>query len=143
MHHPWRRLRDRLPDWRIEFVPLPGDTWGETDAFTRTISIDSGLLQSQRRCTITHEIEHAEAGDVGPQSLHRERQVDEAVARRLISLDRLVDAALWAHDVDELADELWVDLPTVRCRLDTLTDAERAAVRTALAVRDFHEEGMP
>ncbi len=89
--------------------------------------------QAQRRATLTHEIAHIERGDV-PEYLHvrEERIVSEIAARRLIPLDRLVDALRWARDLTELADELWVDEPTVRCRLDTLDPVEVAELHSAL-----------
>lgn len=60
----------------------------------------------------------------------------------MVPLSRLVDAALWAHDVEELAEECWVYVETMQCRLNNLTNHERMAVPRALAERDFHEEGM-
>lgn len=142
MHHPWRRLREVLPDWDVSFAILPAGLLCATNTAQRRILLDRRQLQAQRRCTLDHEIAHAEAGDVGCQHPKRERAIDQASARRLIPLDRLVDAARWAHNLHELADELWVDLATTQCRLDHLHPAERAAVRRALAERDFHEEGM-
>lgn len=44
---------------------------------------------------------------------------DEAEARRLISLELLIDALVWGRcRIDgEAAEELWVDLPTLRNRV--------------------------
>lgn len=142
MHHPWRWIGRHLPEWTVLFVPLPAGEWGTSDAATRTIEIDRTLLQVQRRCTLEHEVQHAVRGDVGPQSAWRERQVSEAAARQLVPLNELVEAAIWAVDITELADECWVDVDTMQCRLDTLTDEERAQVKQAIAIRDWHEEGM-
>ena len=58
--------------------------------------------------------------------------MSEIAARRLIPLDALADALRWARDLTELADELWVDEPTVRCRLDTLDPVEVADLHAAL-----------
>lgn len=143
MHHPWRRLREILPDWQVISRPLPAGTIGATDTVHRTIYLDSDQLQAQRRCTLDHELVHAEAGDVGCQHPKREAAIDEASARRLISIGQLVDAVKWAHSIEELAEDCWVDVATMRCRLDHLHPSERAAVRRAIAERDFHEEGLP
>jgi hypothetical protein len=143
MHHPWRRLRDHFPEWRAEILVLPKGLMGGTHLASRTIYLDAGLDQAERRCTLDHELEHAEAGDDGCQHRGRERQIEELSARRLIPLGNLVEAAIWAVDLAELADECWVDVDTMQCRIDTLTDDERAEVRQAIAIRDWHEEGMP
>lgn len=142
MHHPWRRLRERLPDWDVVLHQLPAGVLAGTDTANRRIWLDSRQLQAQRRCSLDHELIHAEAGDVGCQGPSREREIGQASARRLIPIAALVDAVKWAHDRAELADDLWVDLATLQCRLDHLHPAERAAVRRAIAERDFHEEGM-
>lgn len=141
MHHPWHWLRDHLPEWNVLLVAPESGAWGENDPTTRTIWIDPLAYQAERRCTLQHELEHIRAGDVGPQPLWREEQVRRAAARRLIAIDALVDAVKWAHDREELADDLFVDVETLMCRLEHLHPAERAAVCRAIAEREFHEEG--
>jgi hypothetical protein len=142
MHHPWRRLREHLPDWTVQFSMLAPGRLGETDLQTRTISLRPDLLQCQRRTVLDHELIHAEDGDDGCQHPAREAAIDQAVARRLIPLDRLLAVVVWAHDVEELADECWVDTATMQIRLDHLDQFERDALRRAIAIRDYHEEGM-
>lgn len=141
MHHPWRRLRDLFPDWSIVSQPLPEGLIGATDVGRREIYLDSRMMQAQRRCTLDHELEHAQAGDVGCQHPKREAAIARTSARRLIPLEQLLAAAVWAHTAAELADDLWVDLDTLRCRLDHLHPSERAALRRVLAARDNREEG--
>ncbi|WP_168202660.1 hypothetical protein [Georgenia wutianyii] len=46
----------------------------------------------------------------------------------------LLDALCWTEELEEAADELWVDLDTLKARLDTLTAGERAQL-CALAER--------
>jgi hypothetical protein len=138
MHHPWRLLRDRLPGWSIVSRPMPRGLLGETDVPARQIHIDSTQMQAQRRCTLDHELHHAEAGDVGCHP-KRERAINASSARRLIPLEALLAAVVWAHDYEELADELWVDVATAKCRIEHLHATERYAVRQAIANRDFHE----
>jgi hypothetical protein len=133
MHHPWRRFR-HLVEWTLRWSDrLPLDVRGETDFDRKMVTLASGLTQAERRCTIAHETEHAVRGPVPDFYWPREeRAIDETVARRLITLDALVDALLWARDDHELAEELWVDVATVRARLASLTDEETAIVNCRL-----------
>lgn len=140
MHHPWRWLRDRLPEWDVQFAAMPPGLIGGTDTAGRTIYLAPGMLQCQRRTVLDHELAHAEAGDVGPQHPKREAEINQQSARRLIPIDQLVDAAKWAHNIDELADECWVDVATMRCRLDHLHPSERAAMKRAIAAQRNDEE---
>lgn len=134
-HHPWRYLRERLPDRDVTFVVLPDGMLGATITGRRQIYLDRRQLQAQRRCTIDHELHHAEAGDIGPQHPHREAQINQASAR-LLPLAELLRVLPWAHHIEEAADELWVDRATLRTRLDHLHPAEIAAIRRAFANRD-------
>ncbi|MFD1947726.1 hypothetical protein [Nocardioides aestuarii] len=62
-----------------------------------------------------------------------ERRVDDLVARRLIRFEALVDAMLWAgNDDHQLANELWVDVATVRARLAGLSSIETAELNRRL-----------
>lgn len=131
-HHPWRRFRS-LVDWTLQWMSLPDGVVGVTDYAARTVTLARDLSQVERRCTIAHETEHVVAGPVPEFYWPREEaRIDQVVARRLIPLEDLVEALRWAHDIHELADELWVDVPTVRVRLVSLTGVEVAAVRARL-----------
>ena len=102
---------------------------GLTRWSTHEVVIDPALSQAQRRCVLAHELCHIERGPTPSDPwLHRreERAVRREAARRLISLDDLALALRWSRNVTELADELWVDEPTLRTRLAHLTPAERA-----------------
>lgn len=57
-----------------------------------------------------------------------ETAVHEIAARRLIELEDLVDVLRWARHATEVADELWVDVPTLLARVRALTVDERAWV---------------
>lgn len=132
MHHPWRALRP-LKQWTLIWSILPGDTLGITDWSTRTITLDPRQLQAERRCTIAHELEHVRRGPLAstdPRHVSREEeQVNRAVARQLISLERLGDALSWSLDPHEVADALWVDLDTLHTRIEHLHPSERAWLR--------------
>ena len=103
------------------------DRLGATDGRS-TIYIDPDQTQAQRRCTLAHELAHIELGHINGATPREEAAAREHAARRMISLDRLIDALRWADNLEEVADELWVDHQTLIDRLDTLTDDERQAL---------------
>lgn len=109
--------------------PLPPGQWGETCWGTRTVTIDCRLGQAQRRSALTHELVHAMRGPAPDEPVlaaREESAVEDAAARLLIDIHDLGEALAWAHDVDEAADELWVDCETLLIRLEHLHPAERA-----------------
>lgn len=92
---------------------------------SQTVTMAHGLTQAERRSSIAHETQHILRGPVEPRLRTREeRAVDQAAARLLIPFDALVEAMLWSMDDYEIAEELWVDVHTVRARLGSLTAAE-------------------
>lgn len=95
--------------------------------------MDPAQLQAERRCTLTHELEHIRRGHTGGVSQREEQSVRAAAARRLIPIQALAVAILWSHDEHEVADELWVDVETVRDRLASLDAAETAYVEAVIA----------
>lgn len=128
MEHPWGRLRE-LGDWLIGWAHLPVDLVGITHHNARVIILDKRLLQAERRCTLAHELEHVARGPMPADPVlaaREEASIDEAVARRLISLRALGDALAWSREPHEAAELLWVDVPTLRARLASLEPAERA-----------------
>lgn len=133
MLHPWRELR-RLTHVRLHFLDLPEDVLGFTDHESQTIYIATGLLQRQRRAVLQHELTHLRDPDAS------EAAVEVETARTMIPLDALVDALLWSQDEDELAEQLWTDVATVRDRLRTLTPAERTWINAEL---DRRESRLP
>lgn len=56
----------------------------------------------------------------------------QEAARQLVDLPRLIRAVQWSQWPDEMADDCWVDAPTLRTRIDHLTDEERAAVEAVM-----------
>jgi Zn-dependent peptidase ImmA (M78 family) len=104
---------------------LDDDLLGGWDPVTRTIWLDARLTPIERRCTLAHELVHAERADGACASdwhdRKRERQVSVEAAYRLVSLTALADALRWCIDEHELAEELHVDFDTIRVRLDGLS----------------------
>lgn len=107
--------------------------WGLTSFSLRKVWICRRLRQVHRRCTLTHELIHLERGPV-PEHLQEqeERIVNELAARRLIELPELIEGLRWTRDLDELAEALWVDAPTLKTRMTSLDPLEVADVEHAL-----------
>lgn len=132
MDHPWRRLRS-LDDWLLEWDQLPEGISGEINWPTHTITVDPRLSQAQRRCTLAHELEHIASGPAPHWERDRDEvRVERAAARRLVSLEELVDAARWTQRPEELAEELWIDADMLNALIDGLTPEERATVEEAI-----------
>lgn len=134
MWHPWATL-GRRPDITLRWEPMSGRL-GQWCHRTRTITLDPRQSQAERRSTLTHELRHAEHGHAGRCCGSVERRVSAEAARLLITDEALVAALLWSQDEHELAEELWVDVATVRARLDDLTDQEKAEIERRIGERE-------
>lgn len=129
--HPWRALRD-LTHVVVHHADLPPGRWGASAG--DRIWLSSRLSQVERRCTLAHELEHVRRGHVGCQPATVEASVRSAAARWLLPDAHVVaDALAWAHDLEEAADALWVDVPTLAVRLERLHPAERAVIVARLS----------
>lgn len=131
MYHPWRAFR-ALAHFTLHIADLPVGVLGVTDFDRRTVTLAKGLDQAERRSTIAHEVEHIYRG-WAPCSSREECQVDRAAARKLIGIRELGEALAWAHNLDEAAEELWVDIDMLRVRLEHLHPAEHHYLRRRLA----------
>lgn len=134
--HPWRHAAENYPEVVINcHRELPDRVWGMTSFSLRKIWLCKRLRQVHRRCTLTHELIHLERGPLPADpklAAREERIVDELASRRLIELSHLIDGLRWTRDPAELADALWVDMPTLRTRLATLDPVETAEMEHAL-----------
>lgn len=135
MHHPWRAFRE-LVDWTLHWAHLPEGIWGITDFERRTVTLTHGMSQAERRSTIAHETQHILRGPfLACYQAREEVEVDRAAARALLPDVRAVGEALaWARNIDEAADELWVDSLTLETRLAHLHPSERAYLQRRLDV---------
>lgn len=124
--HPWRLFRER-PQLELMQRTLPGDLRGTL--LGNVVTLDSRLLQAERRCAILHELRHHDLGHEGCQPPAVEREVHAWVARMLIPMDLLLDKLAWTESLEELAEECWVDPPTLMARLDGLSVVEREMIR--------------
>lgn len=137
-YHPWRDARARAHVDVVFVDHLPPDVRGRTCG--DLIEISRTALQAERRCTLAHELVHHERGilDLDPVIAAREELiVERTAARRMVSLDRLVDVLTWTRHPGEVADELWIDPPMLAALVASLTRAERAAIEARLA--EHHE----
>ena len=125
MYHPWRDARDR-EHLNITFERLADGRRGCLRG--DRVTINTGDDQAQRRSTLAHELVHDERRVFPTDRVLRAREeltVERIAARRLIQLDALVDALLWARDARETAAELWVDLPMLVAFVQSMTEEER------------------
>lgn len=125
-----------MDDWTLIIMPLPDGTLGRTDWATKTIMLDIGMLQAQRRSTIAHELEHAHRGPAHPDPVltaKDEVAVEQAASRKLITIEALGEAMAWSDNIHEIADDLWVDPDMVETRLRHLHPAERHYLRRRLS----------
>ncbi|QFG13471.1 metallo-protease [Gordonia phage Powerball] len=135
MYHPWRDAR-RREHLNIEFKRLPDGRRGCLRGNDVTINTADG--QAQRRSTITHELVHDERRVFPTDRVLRAREelrVERIAARRLIALERLVDALVWTRRTEEVAEELWVDVPMLVALVQSLTDRERDWIDAELRER--------
>ena len=135
MYHPWRDARDR-EHLNITFERLADGRRGCLRG--DRITINTGDDQAQRRSTLAHELVHDERRVFPVDRVLRAREeltVERIAARRLIQLDALVDALLWARDARETAAELWVDLPMLVAFIRSLTVTERTWINEQMEAR--------
>lgn len=135
--HPWRLLRSLA---HVTLVWHEGGAPGYTRHSTATISLREGMDQAKRRSVLTHELAHLERGpcqrlNVGKDELAAAKL---AACQLLPDVRRIADAYVWARgDLEAAADELWVDVPTLRIRLEHMTHpAERAYMKRRLENED-------
>lgn len=75
----------------VRTVPLPKGVCGAYFKEYKTIALDTMLQPHQLRCTLCHELIHAEYDDTVPNS-HEERRTRKLAASRLICLDDYIEA---------------------------------------------------
>lgn len=131
MWHPWRHLREYAA---IELHWADMDhQMGVIEFAGPTITLTTGMTQAERRSTLTHELVHYERGPCHPDHTTREEAaVDREAAKRLIGIRELGEALAWSTDATEIAEELWVDVATIKARMTYLHPAERAYLKRRL-----------
>ena len=130
-YDPWVEA-ERLGVAVIE-MRLRGDLWGEYVHRDRLIRLRRGMTRREARSVLSHEVEHARAGDSPTPfgNLHRlrERRADWSAALLLVDADEYAAAeALYGPCRASIAAELDV-IPEV------IDDWRRAIVRTGRSIR--------
>lgn len=125
-YHPWRDARGRK-HLDILFVDdLPDGVRGCQGG--DLVALQRHQMQDERRSTLTHELVHDERR-IYPNDpvlyAREELTVERIAARRLIDLEQLIDVLCWTRQLDEVAAELWVDVPMLTALARSLTDDER------------------
>lgn len=137
--HPWREWRG-MPDVHLWWTELAGTRQSVTDG-DRNVWFDRKALQVERRCNSRHEQEHILARHTGCVSGTEEARVRWRAAQWLCPNPRHVADALVGSqgDLDAAADHLWLDLPTMRARLDLrfMHPAERALIQR-IVIEELH-----
>ena len=136
IYHPWRdaRAREHLTIRFVDYLPagVRGRIRGDV------VEVNRHMLGDERRCTIAHELVHHERRifPVDPVLRAREElKVERIAARRLVALEQLVNVLCWTRRTEEVADELWVDVPMLVALVQSLTDTERRWIDEQLEQR--------
>lgn len=132
MYDPEADLAERHPHIDVRRWPLGGGARSAYVPSRNLILVDSGLSAEARASSLTHESVHIDRGDrcsMGSAVLdaRRELAVDREAAERQIPWDRLVVVLQVDQDEHMHAQELGVDLETLRVRVEeTLTQQQRS-----------------
>lgn len=140
IYDPWADLR-RREHITFGITNLPaGEGWWLPQI--PAIVLDKGLSRIERRCVLAHELVHADDNTTqcatdGPGTARiarrREAAADDTAARRLISIEQLIEALQWALGFDELAETLDVTPRLARARIHGLTEEEKTTIEERLS----------
>jgi hypothetical protein len=122
--NPWAELARRT---HLRLVWTERGRRGCLEFATGEIRIRRAMPRHESRCVLAHELVHDERGGVPRWLVPREeRAVRHEAARRLIPLADLARALQWSSHLPEVAEDLGVDVATLRARLCGLTTDERS-----------------
>ena len=136
--NPWAELAAR-PEIELRWIARGGR--GCIDFATRVITLNLAMGHAERRSVVSHELVHDERGPVPRWLVPREEAwVRQESARRLVDLHELADVMRGAEYIEDVAEDLGVDVPTLRTRLEHLHPSERAVLLRALGEDDESAE---
>lgn len=136
--NPWDVV-DELP---VEVVECPCPVSGLYFPHEQVIVLARGLTSAVAASALAEEIGHftlshePTADRVGVARMELAAQRWAAV--RLVSLEDLADALVAAVDLSEVAEELGVDVATVKRRLVDLTASERLELRRMVGRKELN-----
>ena len=122
---PERHLQEWYPEVRVVDHEMPPGLLACIDLGQRVVWLAKGLAEGQRRSALAYEVGVLELGpfdrDSGDDGI-----VDDWASRLFIPFDdHLLDSFQRHSDLSEVAEELRVDVPLLKARLRSLTEAER------------------
>ena len=127
----WSTLLAAHPDTDVwPTNSLPPTVLGCTDGSSIWLAVEQTVAEA--RCTLVHELIHLERGHSTCQPPDVEADVAREAAQRLLPIDELADALAQTRSEFEAAKMLWVDVDTLRTRLASLDDVERARLGITL-----------
>lgn len=136
-YSPWREL-SLQPHLTLEWEEFDDDRLGEYDHGRLLIRLDPRMPRRQARSVLSHELRHAEYGDVvtdcARRELRQEQRADEEAAAIMIHIDDLARAAvLHNQHPSATAVELGVSDEQLQVRLHHLRPVERGILKRAVA----------
>lgn len=142
MFHPWRVLRSFEESLTCSIEPTPGNVPEWWSPANRHIILAPGQLQVDRRCNLAHALAHVDLQhsgyDVGPDRIRltkrQEIQADLQAARWLMpDLEQIGTALVWAYNLAEAAEELWVTEHLLTVRLAQMPSRHKKLLRDRLS----------
>lgn len=135
-YSPWAALA-ALPTITVGYHELDGRVGIYFDDLkTIVLQLPALQLQVERRCTLAHELAHHHLGHTfcadRRTALRQEVEANVIAARWLIPIETYISIRLWTRCEVEMAQELWVDLPTLWSFREALTRLERCQVEQRL-----------
>lgn len=128
----------RYPGWVIRHRPLSHGIPEVMCRRRRVILIDSGSTWVEKRCSLAHAVAHLDLGHTHAPHDHfdraQERDANQLAARRLITIEALAEVLSWTRHWTEIAQELDVDLATLRTREKHMHMSERGWLRRNVRV---------
>lgn len=136
---PWIYRAERHPDVQVVEMELDGREQGCVHVRRRTIWLDLRLTAVEARCRLAFGLGLIEFGPTPEDprvAAACRRAAEEWAARQLVPPDALVAAFGRSGYLDEIANMLEVDMPTLRARIRGATDEEQdASMRAIRATR--------
>jgi Zn-dependent peptidase ImmA (M78 family) len=132
-YEPGRDAADRYPDWVIRHRALSHGIPEVMCRRRKVILIESAETWPAKRCSLAHAVAHLDLGHTTTPAgvFERDQEIDanQLAARRLITVEDLAAVLCWTRYDTEIAEELEVDLETLRTRKRHLHPSERAELQ--------------
>jgi hypothetical protein len=132
-YEPGADAASRYPDWVIRHRPLSHGIPEVLCRRRKVILIASGSSWPEKRCSLAHAVAHLDLGHHeipgGIFDTGNEAAASHLAARRLLPKEALAEVLCWTRHRTEVAEELCVDLATLRCREKNLYGGEQLWLR--------------